>query len=160
MCNDEVFRDRFAVAQNYYCFYRFAPFVVRNADHSAFADFGQLHDGGFDFGAIDIEAAADDHVFLSVDYVEEAELVSITDVARVVPTEGANLFRSFGQLVIAEGDQRASGNDFSGLMWGQKVAFVVHHCEADGGAGASTTAQALAMITGGGSGERSLIEPG
>src|ERR1700741_897558 len=99
MRGDEIFGDCFAVAQNYDCLYRFAPFVVWNANHSTFAHFRKLHDGGFDFGAIDIEAAANDHVFFSVDYVEEAELVSIADVAGVVPAEGANPSRSFGQLV-------------------------------------------------------------
>jgi len=159
MCNDEIFGDCIAVAQDYDCFYGFAPFVVGDADDGAFADFGKLHDGGFDFGAIDVEAATDDHVFFSVDYVEETRLVSIADVAGVVPTEGANLVSGFRKLVVAEGNQRASGDDFSGLMWGENASFVVHHCETNSGARASTASQALRMITGGGSGESALIEP-
>src|ERR1700756_2708447 len=159
MCNDEIFGDRFTVAQNHDCFYGFAPFVVWNANHCAFADFGKLHHRSLDFGAVDVEAAADDHVFFPIDDVEETELVSIADVAGVMPTEGANLIRSLWQLVIAEGNKRPAGSDFSGLMRGQKVALVVHHCETNGGTGATAASQALGMISGGGSSEGSLIEP-
>ena len=157
MRNDEIFGDCTAVAQDHDGLYCFAPFVVGNANHCTFADFGKLHDCGFDFRAVDIEATADDHVFFSIDDIEEAELVSIADVAGVVPTEGTNLIRGFRQLVVAEGNQRATGYDFSGLMRRQDASFIVHHCEANGGAGAPATSKALGVISGGGSCESALI---
>src|SRR5271170_4065856 len=80
-----ILGQRFAIPQHHDSLDRFAPSVMRNPDHRALVDLRQSHDSGFDLRAIHIEAASDDHVFLSVDDVDVSVFVDIADVARVMP---------------------------------------------------------------------------
>src|ERR1700728_3531692 len=66
---------------------RFAPFLIRHADHGAVLDGGMAGEYLFDLCGVDIESAADDHVFLAIHDEQIAVLVHVADIARVMPTE-------------------------------------------------------------------------
>ena len=63
-----------------------AQHLVRDAEHGAVGDGGVLEQRGLDLGAVDVLAAADDHVLGAVGDEDEAFVVEQRDVAGAQPT--------------------------------------------------------------------------
>ena len=61
--------------------HRLAPFLVRHAEHSDILDAGVARQQAFDLARVHVLAAADDHVTLAVDQIDEAVLIAPRHVA-------------------------------------------------------------------------------
>ncbi|MNE98793.1 hypothetical protein D3C80_1973620 [compost metagenome] len=66
--------------------HRFAPLLVRNANHRTHGHLGMAGDDVLDLGGIHVLAAADDHVLEAVDNEQVALLVHVGAVAGEQPT--------------------------------------------------------------------------
>lgn len=75
--------------------------VVGNAEDAAFGNGRMAIDRGLHLGAIDILAAAQHHVFLAVDDVDETVFVDAGDVAGVQPSVGDRFGGGIGAVDIA-----------------------------------------------------------
>ena len=73
---------------------RFAEFGVGNAEHRAIVDAGNGVQRGFDFGGVDVDAAADDHLLGAAREVEEPVIVQAAEIARLLVEEGGFLYDS------------------------------------------------------------------
>ncbi len=62
---------------------RFAVHFVRDADDGGIGDIGVAGQGAFNFLGIDIEAAREDHVFLSIRDIEIALAIPIAQIAGI-----------------------------------------------------------------------------
>src|SRR3954454_6089383 len=76
-----------------------AQFRIRQSHHHAGAHAGALGDGGFDFGRIDVGAAAQHHVGEAVTEIEVAFRIQPADIAERFPAVGAAL-RLGAEIVI------------------------------------------------------------
>src|SRR5690606_23095704 len=104
---------------------RLAPLLVRDAEHRAFAHSGEGEDAALDLRRVDVEPAADDHVLLAVDDVDEAVLVLEAHVAGELVATVAGRRRRLGVLVVAGHDAGAVDRDLAGLAAGDGPTFVV-----------------------------------
>src|SRR5215469_17096456 len=133
------------------CLHRLTPVVIRNSDDGAFVNVRQRHDRGLDFRTIDIEAAGDDHVFLSVHDVNVAVFIQIADIARMVPAMRADFRRGLGQLVVTVTNKGSAHDDLAALARRQNFARVIHDGKTDSRRRLATTRQAFRMHSGGSS---------
>ena len=81
-----------------------AEHVVGDADRRRVGHGRVLEQGGFDLDAVDVLAAADDHVLGPVDDVDEALVVDAGDVARVQPAVGDRRRRRLRLVPVALDD--------------------------------------------------------
>ena len=82
----------------------FAQPLVDDAKHAAFGDGRMPVQRRLDFGAIDIFAAAQHHVLLSVDDINKAISIDARDVAGMQPAIGDRRSGGFGAVDIALDD--------------------------------------------------------
>ena len=76
----------------------------------------QRHDSRFHFGGKHIEAARNNHVLFAIGDIEEAIVVAITDISRVMPAKLPYLRSRLRKIVVARRDERAARDDFAGLI--------------------------------------------
>ena len=85
-----------------------------------------------DLGAVDVLAAADDHVLLAVDDVVEAGLVAIAEVAGAEPAAAERRLGGLGIVPVAGDDVRPADPDLADLALGDVVAVVVDDAHVGG----------------------------
>src|SRR5262245_20563783 len=88
-----------------------------------------------DFARVDIESAANDHVFLAVHDEEIALGVHGSDIARVKPAATHRIGRGIGSLVVSFHDIVTSDQHLARLAYGHGVTVIVadHHFDAPNG---------------------------
>ena len=79
----------------------FAQSFVGDAVHGCLIDGRMFVDRGFDFCAVNVLAAAQDHVFRSVADIHEAFVVEMADVAGAEPAVDDGLGGCFGTVPVA-----------------------------------------------------------
>src|SRR3546814_3631613 len=89
------------------------PFLIRHADHGAFADGIMLHQGVLDLGRIDVLSARDDHVLHPVHDVEKPVLIYISAVARPDPAVDQRCRRLLRLVPIAKHRIRPANADLA-----------------------------------------------
>src|SRR5574337_1262965 len=105
--------------------HRLAPALARNADHRALCHRGVRGDGVLDFDAVDVLAAADDHVLDAVLQEHVAALVHVARIAGVHPAAAQRRRRFFGQVPVTLHHARAAPQDLADLAAGQLLVVVV-----------------------------------
>ena len=93
----------------------FAPNWVGNADHRDFIDRRVLEQDLLYFPWIDIIAAANDHIFLTVEQVEVALCIHHTDIAGMQPSSPQGLSRCLRPGPVPCHDNASSCDNFSNL---------------------------------------------
>ena len=99
-----------------------APALIGHADHAHHADRGQLGDGVFHLGRVDVFAAADDHVLDAVHHVDEAVGVHAAAVAGVHPAVLHSRGGLPGLVPVAGHHQRAAHGDLAHRAVGHSLA--------------------------------------
>ena len=102
---------------------------MRNADDRGVGDRGMLDEAVLDLDAVDVLAAADDHVLLAVGDEEEAVVVDVADVAGVQPAVAHGVRGRLGLVPVAGHDERAVHRHLAGLTGRHLVAVGVADLE-------------------------------
>src|SRR6266851_8946496 len=115
---------------------RFSPLLVGHAHHRHLEDLGMQHQHALDLGGIDVLAAADDHVVLAIDQMQEALLVEVAHVAAGLPLAVPNGGTRGRIAVVAEEGDGIGRVDLADLAGRQLAALTVEHGKlaAEGGA--------------------------
>src|ERR1019366_2746297 len=98
-----------------------APLVVRNSVNGDLADRRMLNDYFLDVLGKNVDAAGNDHVFLSINQMEEAVGISKSHVSRMQPSVDDCLVSEIGPLVIARHQHWSTAGDFSHFAGGKLV---------------------------------------
>src|SRR5581483_6487482 len=104
-----------------------------DADHRRFGDGRVLEEHALDLDAVDVLAAADEHVLGPVDDVDEALVVEAGDVAAVQPAVSERLGRGLGLVPVALDDVRSADPELADLTGGQCIAVAVDDLDLDDG---------------------------
>src|SRR5712691_9668976 len=103
----------------------FAPNWVRNADHRDFIDRRVLEQDLLYFPWVDIIAATNDHIFLTVEQVEVALCIHHTDIAGMQPSSSQGLSRCIRQVPIPGHDNASSCDNFANFANRHLVIVVI-----------------------------------
>src|SRR5258708_25699938 len=96
-------------------------------DDGALDDAGMSGKHGFDFGGIDLQAAAVDHVFLAIEYPHQIVRVDRTEIAGVPKAAGETLGRRLWIVPVSPDDRTAVNPDLADLAPRQLTALGIHH---------------------------------
>src|SRR6266436_2702050 len=152
--------EQFTVLEDDNGFHRLTPLLIGHSNNGALPDLRQRHDSPFDFPAIYVEPAADDHVLLAIDDIDVPVLVHIANVTGVVPAVRPDLCSGLGQVVIPARHQRSARHDLSALARRKNLAVVVHDRNPHRGRRPPTTAQAFRMVAARSRRHRGRVQPG
>src|SRR5262249_17037057 len=121
---------------------RLAPLIVGHAHHRHLEDLGMLCEHALDLGRIDVLAAADDHVVLAIDQMQEALLAGVAHVAAGLPLAVPDGVARRAVAVVAEEGHGRRGVDLADLTRWQLATIAVEHGEfaAEGSAADRTLA--------------------
>src|SRR5438876_8651496 len=144
--------------EHHECFDSLPPGFVRYADYRALMDLRKRHDRGLDLGAVNIETARNDHVFLVVHDIDVSVFVQVTHVASVMPAVAADFSRALRHFVIATTDKRPANNDFANLASGKNSAVIIHAGKSHGRSRFAATGETFRMLSGGSRGQRFTVE--
>src|SRR6202008_4512352 len=92
--------------------HEFAPLSVRNSEDRHFTNCGMFVDDGFDLAGINIFATCDNHVFQTVEDVEIAVRIPITDVSRAKHSVSKCERRVFWIVPVTPRDVGAARDQF------------------------------------------------
>ena len=98
-----------------------------------------------DLHAVDVLAAADQHVLCAVDDVDKTFFVDLRKVARLHPAVDEGLGRGLGLVPVAAHDDGAAIPEFAHLVRAQRLPLVAHDLDLAGGRG-HAAARGLALI--------------
>ncbi|MEZ4479862.1 MAG: hypothetical protein R3B97_01750 [Dehalococcoidia bacterium] len=115
MLDDVVLGGRMSFARDDDCSYGFAPALIRDADDGCFEDTRMFEDSVFDLGQYTFSPPGNDHVFSTVDDVNEVLVIDGGDIAGVHPSVSKYLFRGVRALPITLHDVRTAGYDLAGV---------------------------------------------
>src|SRR5258708_32233062 len=90
---------------------------------------------GFDFGGIDLQAAAVDHVFLAIEYPHQIVRADRTEIAGVPKAAGETLRRRLRIVPVSPDDRTGVNPDLADLAARQLTAVGTHHDDMRAGTG-------------------------
>ena len=123
-----------------------APFFIGQAHDRCLDDALVREQHVLDLARIDVVAAADEHVVLAVENVDEAVLVHASDVAGMEPTVAESLGGLFRAVPVTGHELGAAADDLALLAGGHRPVVIVEDCHVDGGIGPPARAHAVVVF--------------
>ena len=126
--------DGWAVAQHHISHRGFAPLARRHTDHGGFFDLRVLAQHGFQVAGVEVEAAADDHVFAPVHQGQKAFFIKAAHIAGADEAASGGVepfgFTGFFRLAVVAAHHRPRMADhLAGAARGQLVASFVNQTD-------------------------------
>ena len=106
--------------------HRLAPLFMGYTDHCGHQHSRMAVECRLDLVGIDIESATDDHVFLTVDNVEETMLIDATHITRLPETVLELSGCLLGAAEIAQDNGPGAQPDLTGFAARHSCAIIVH----------------------------------
>ena len=95
---------------------RLTPLLARDAEHRGLVDVRVELQRGFDLGRVDVHAARDDHVLLSITDEEVALVIAVGDIAHGLPALPVVGEEAIVLLVVVVEDRRAADEELARVV--------------------------------------------
>src|SRR5262249_18326563 len=110
----EAYRlHRMSRSWDHNCVYRFPPYRIGHSEDNGFQDGRVFVEDFFDFGAIDVLAAKDDHILNAIDEENIALSIHTTEVSAMIPPMTQGVGGLLGFVPVALHDIGATDNNLA-----------------------------------------------